>query len=117
MTRLSEEDKRVVTEELLQHVATLKSLRSDTPGVPGPHEDGDLAQSLLCAPERVANVHWKPTTCWRPRPDVKGDFVFCHNDLGQHNVIVDPSTLKIKAIIDWEFGGFWPEWFEGRFWD
>jgi hypothetical protein len=25
---------------------------------------------------------------------------------GQHNVIVDPATLKIKAIIDWEFGGF-----------
>ncbi|KND86416.1 hypothetical protein TOPH_08962 [Tolypocladium ophioglossoides CBS 100239] len=28
----------------------------------------------------------------------------------------DPSTLRIKAIIDWEFGGFWPEWFERPFW-
>jgi hypothetical protein len=107
----------VVTEELLQHVATLKSLRSDTPGVPGAHEVGDLSQSLLCAPYRVANAHWKPTTCWRPRSGVKGDFVFCHNDLGQHNVIVDPGTLKIKAIIDWEFGGFWPEWFERPYWE
>lgn len=31
-------------------------------------------------------------------------------------MLVDPKTLKIKAIIDWEFGGFWPEWFERPFW-
>jgi hypothetical protein len=117
MLDLSEEDKTVVTVELLQHVATLKSLRSDTPGVPGAREIGELAQSLLCAPERVCNIHWKQNSCWRPRGSVKGDFVFCHNDLGQHNVIVDPATLKIKAIIDWEFGGFWPDWFERPYWE
>ncbi|POR35965.1 Uncharacterized protein TPAR_03821 [Tolypocladium paradoxum] len=129
MGDLGEEDQKVVTRELLQHVATLKSLRSDTPGVPVmpvvpmrvlhylpvvpavPHE------SLLCAPERICNVHLKHNVCWRPRDDVKGDFVFCHNDLGQHNVIVDPKTLKINAIIDWEFGGFWPEWFERPYWE
>ncbi|KAK0612292.1 hypothetical protein B0T17DRAFT_620511 [Bombardia bombarda] len=34
----------------------------------------------------------------RPKPDIKkGNYVFCHNDLGQHNVIVDPETLKINA--------------------
>ncbi|KAG8405238.1 hypothetical protein J3458_021903 [Metarhizium acridum] len=53
--------------------------------------------------------------CWRPMRK-KGEYVFCHNDLGQHNVIVDPETLKIQAIIDWEFGGFWPAWFERPFW-
>lgn len=31
-------------------------------------------------------------------------------------MLVDPETLKITAIIDWEFGGFWPEWFEREFW-
>lgn len=31
-------------------------------------------------------------------------------------MLVDPKTLKIAAIIDWEFGGFWPEWFEWPFW-
>lgn len=45
-----------------------------------------------------------------------GSYVVCHNDLGQYNVIVDPDTLKIKAIIDWEYGGFWPEWFEQPYW-
>ncbi|GAB1311840.1 hypothetical protein MFIFM68171_02050 [Madurella fahalii] len=82
MSQLTEEQKQVVTKELLEHIATLKSLRSDTPG-----------------------------------PDLeKGSYVFCHNDLGQHNVIVDPETLKINAIIDWEYGGFWPEWFEQPYW-
>ncbi|KAK3307142.1 uncharacterized protein B0T15DRAFT_529352 [Chaetomium strumarium] len=117
MDSLSEGDKKVVIQELLQHVTTLKSLRSDTPGVPGVREaGGKAAPSLLCAPERISNLHWKPNSCWQPRGSVRGDFVFCHNDLAQHNVIVDRDTLKIKAIIDWEFGGFWPEWFERPYW-
>lgn len=94
-------------DELEQHVATLRSLPSDTPGVPG--------ETLLCPPQRITSRQWELNSCWRPNK-VKGDYVFCHNDLGQHNVIVDPDTLKIKAIIDWEFGGFWPEWFEKPFW-
>ena len=49
--------------------------------------------------------------------DGEEEFVFCHNDLGQHNVIVDPETLKIKAIIDWEFSGFFPHWFEAPLWE
>ena len=99
MAQLTEEQKQVVTKELLERVATLKSLRSDTLGVPG--------QTLLCAPNRVHSRFWKHHTCWRPKPDIeKGDYVFCHNDLGQHNVIVDPETLKTNAVIDWEYGGF-----------
>jgi len=30
------------------------------------------------------------------------EFVLCHNDLGQQNVIVDEKTLKINAILEWE---------------
>lgn len=109
MSELAEEQKQVVTKELLEHVATLKSLRSDCPGVPG--------EALLCAPNRVHNGRWKYNTCWRPKPNTgEESYVFCHNDLGQHNVIVDPETLKIAAIIDWEYGGFWPEWFEQPYW-
>lgn len=43
------------------------------------------------------------------------DLVFCHNDLSMNNVIVDPGTLKIKAIIDWEYAGFYPPEFESPF--
>lgn len=97
MRELNQDKKETVMKELEQHVVTLQSLRSDTTGVPG--------ESLLCAPQRVQSGQWKTNSCWRPRGG-KGEYVFCHNDLGQHNVIVDPDTLKINAIIDWEFGGF-----------
>ncbi|KJZ69216.1 hypothetical protein HIM_11395 [Hirsutella minnesotensis 3608] len=107
MKNLNQNEKEVVMKELEQHVATLQALRSDIPGVPG--------EKLLCPPQRVTSNRWKINSCWQPKK-VKGEFVFCHNDLGQHNVIVDPDTLKINAIIDWEFGGFWPEWFEKPFW-
>lgn len=42
----------------------------------------------------------------------KSDLVFCHNDLSMNNVIVDSKTLKIKAIVDWEYAGFFPPEFE-----
>lgn len=45
----------------------------------------------------------------------EGDFVFYHGDLSQHNIIVDPQTLKIRAIIDWEYAGYFPEYFEKAF--
>lgn len=49
------------------------------------------------------------------KPRESQDLVFCHNDLSTHNVIVDPSTLKVNAIIDWEYSGVFPEVFEGMF--
>lgn len=49
---------------------------------------------------------------WRMRPRETDDLVFCHNDLSANNVIVDPDTLKIKAIIDWEYAGFFPPEFD-----
>ncbi len=113
MYELSLEDRKVAQKELDQYIATLKSLRSETPGVPGVSNPDD---QLLVAPPRLFHSRLNYHTCWRPRSDVKGDFVLSHGDLGQHNVLVDPKTLKITAIIDWEFGGFWPEWFESPFW-
>jgi Ser/Thr protein kinase RdoA (MazF antagonist) len=49
------------------------------------------------------------------RPRETADLVFCHNDLSANNVIVDPETLNIRAIIDWEYSGFFPAEFEARF--
>lgn len=46
------------------------------------------------------------------RPREESDLVFCHNDLSMNNVIVDPKTLKIKAIVDWEYAGFFLPEFE-----
>lgn len=49
------------------------------------------------------------------KPRGKDDLVFCHNDLSANNVIVNPATLKIAAIIDWEYAGFYPPLFESDF--
>ncbi len=48
-------------------------------------------------------------------PRMLEDLVFCHNDLSTHNVIVDPATLKVRAIIDWEYSGYYPLEFEGMY--
>lgn len=34
------------------------------------------------------------------------------NDLSQHNFLCDRKTGKVRAIIDWEFAGFYPSFFE-----
>lgn len=52
---------------------------------------------------------------WKLRSSGIREYVFCHNDLGQQNILVDPKTVKIKAIIDWEYAGFFPACFEGAF--
>ncbi|OBT61620.1 hypothetical protein VE03_08848 [Pseudogymnoascus sp. 23342-1-I1] len=36
--------------------------------------------------------------------------VFAHGDLSQHNIII--KDMKIAGIIDWEFGGWAPEYWE-----
>ncbi|KIM49833.1 hypothetical protein M413DRAFT_116670 [Hebeloma cylindrosporum] len=43
------------------------------------------------------------------------EFVLCHNDLSQHNIIVDEKTLRVKAILDWEYARFYPPEFDGKF--
>jgi thiamine kinase-like enzyme len=49
---------------------------------------------------------------WNLQSSTKAEYVFCHNDLSQQNIIVNPKTLKIAAIIDWEFAGYYPAFFE-----
>jgi hypothetical protein len=49
----------------------------------------------------------------RPRKD--HDLIFYHNDFSANNVIVDPDSLKIKAVIGWEYSGFFPSQFERKF--
>ncbi|KAH6620851.1 hypothetical protein B0J18DRAFT_209400 [Chaetomium sp. MPI-SDFR-AT-0129] len=55
------------------------------------------------------------TDNWHLQVSDHDEFIFCHNDLSQQNVIVDPGALKINAIIDWEYAGFYPEYFEMAF--
>ncbi|KAK3292985.1 kinase-like domain-containing protein [Chaetomium fimeti] len=79
-------------------------LRSDHIGGPS---------GIVIPPYRVMRQATKDD--WDLRRSEKKEYVFCHNDLSQHNVIVDPNTLKITAIIDWEYAGFYPANFEMPF--
>lgn len=113
MRSLPDEEKAIVQTELDGYIAELGMLKRDRPSVPG--------SELLCPPIRVYDgVAWNEHCCFRLKPGwtpTPGEeYVFCHNDLGRHNILVDKDTLKITAIIDWEYGGFWPAWFEGQFW-
>lgn len=38
--------------------------------------------------------------------------VFAHGDLGPHNILWDVKGAKIAAIIDWEFAGWFPEYWD-----
>ncbi|KAJ1648824.1 hypothetical protein IWQ61_009891 [Dispira simplex] len=39
------------------------------------------------------------------------DIIFSHGDLALHNVLVDTES-NIVAIIDWEYAGFYPEYWD-----
>ena len=101
MSSLSEEQRAVVHNELSMHLAKLKTQRSSRIGGPS---------GLVVPPYRV--MRQTETDDWRLQVSDHDEYVFCHNDLSQHNVIVDPDTLKIKAIVDWEYAGFYPAYFE-----
>ena len=47
-----------------------------------------------------------PKTSIGTRSGYPDDFVFCHNDLSQSNIIVNAKTLKIAGIVDWELAGY-----------
>ena len=51
---------------------------------------------------------WKGKTTWKTLPLNEPGYVFQHGDLAAHNIIMDPETLQVKALIDWECAGFFP---------
>ncbi|KAH8751110.1 kinase-like domain-containing protein [Diaporthe sp. PMI_573] len=104
MADLSEAHKEVVAAEVEKHLATLHALKSHHLGGP---------TSIVIPPHRI----WRQTerNSWTLQNSQLDEYSFCHNDLSQHNVIVNPDTLSIKAIIDWEYAGFYPVNFESPF--
>ena len=84
----------------------LRGLRSGTLG--------GLTGHILTS-ERI-RVHGK--SChWPSKSSPMDSYVFCHGDLAQHNILINPETLEIAAIIDWENSGFFPPDFEDQLWE
>jgi len=79
------------------------------------HTTGSVNATLpLFPPSRITYRDKRPI--WFRKTAPNNDFVFCHNDLGQHNIFVDPDTFAITAIIDWEFAGYFTPEFECPLW-
>lgn len=105
MTELPDSQKELVKHDLLNYIAELHSLRSTRLG----------STVGVIPPYRV--IRSMGEVNWNLRPSNNREYVFCHNDLGGQNVLVDPKTQTIKAIIDWEYAGYFPAEFEGAFYD
>ncbi|GAB0136163.1 hypothetical protein EsDP_00004475 [Epichloe bromicola] len=104
MSDLTPEQRKVVEVELEGYIATLRNLKSEVWGGPSGHVIPPY--QVLQHPVRVK---------WAMKPREVKDLVFCHNHPSTYNVIVDPETLKVKAVIDWEYAGFYPQDFEAMF--
>lgn len=61
----------------------------------------------ICLPPCAEALEMPSTVSRFPEYDDER-FVLCHGDLHDSNVIVDPKTFEVKAIIDWEYAGFYP---------
>ncbi|CZT02513.1 uncharacterized protein RAG0_09645 [Rhynchosporium agropyri] len=100
MSSLAEDQKEAVVKQIETHLSTLHNLKSTKIGGPS---------GIIVPPYRIVEKTEDQT--WN-LPTEGRLYSFCHMDLSQHNVIVDPETLKINAIIDMEYSGFWPEQFD-----
>jgi len=106
MADLEDEQKETVKAEVQRHLRTLRTLKSSRLGGPN---------GIVIPPYRVHDLTKQDV--WTLRESDTEEYVFCHNDLSQHNILVDPATLKITGIIDWEYAGFWPQSFERHFFE
>lgn len=109
MEELSVFDQERVMPEVEVHMKTLHNLRSSCIGGPS---------GIVCLPPifKRPNLDVRDVISRLEKEEKEGEkSVFCHNDLSQSNVIVDPKTMRITAIIDWEYAGFFPERFDFPF--
>ncbi|MFJ7997842.1 phosphotransferase family protein [Streptomyces sp. NPDC096310] len=75
------------------------------PGVPG-HElmDAGRADAVLRAcGETLRRIHAVPADFLRTTPDADTGTVLVHGDFGPHNLLLNPSTHQVTAVVDWEF--------------
>ncbi|KAF2241787.1 hypothetical protein BU26DRAFT_410664, partial [Trematosphaeria pertusa] len=72
----------------------LANLTSDTTGL-----DGFVIPPAWML-ETDTRSKWEPMTFSEPV------LIFIHGDLGPSNLLMDPKTLTVKCVIDWEHSGY-----------
>jgi serine/threonine protein kinase len=101
MNDLSRQQRNEVKPQIRQCVERLHSLHSNRLGGPS---------GIIWPPHGVATPPDGPTS-WSQTTNFESErpFVFCHRDLSQSNIFIDPTTLELTGIIDWECEGYYPE--------
>ncbi|KAJ2210219.1 hypothetical protein EV179_006381 [Coemansia sp. RSA 487] len=120
---LTGENKQVVLRQIDHEVGKMKNLSADFIGnarldvggniIGGYISDGNIyeGRSREISPRVYTMDEWQALLGVRGvATDQK--FVFSHNDLGPWNVIVDRDSLNVRSIIDWEYAGYYPEYYE-----
>jgi hypothetical protein len=87
-----------ITDVVLPQLANLKSQER---GI-----DGFFMPPSWLAPD--VELPWQGKQNWKILPLEKPEYVFQHGDIAAQNIIMDPQTLQVKALIDWEFAGYFP---------
>ena len=100
---LPDDQKPAVFDELRNHLESMHAITRP--------RFGGVESGLVCLPMRLADF---AHTAKLGTVTTDG-LVLCHGDLSQYNVIVEPNTLKVKAILDFEYAGFYPKDFDSSF--
>lgn len=87
---------RFINETVLPQLANLKSLARGIDGFVMP-------PSWMC-PD--GEPPWDRPRTWKTLPLEQPDYIFQHGDIAGHNILMDSSSLQVKALIDWEHAGY-----------
>ena len=80
----------------------------------GPFESHNAFTDFFCH-ERVRELPSQYPRAQPPLAVTKGrtwQTIFAHGDLGPHNILWNAKKAEIAAIIDWEYSGWFPEYWE-----
>jgi len=132
MASLAQADRKRCMDQLKGYLEQLRSLVPPEPGKVqsvdgegftdnrlgydewGPFESHDAFNAFF-QHERLRKLPARFPRAQAPLAITKGRTwrtVFTHGDLGPHNILWDTNKAEIAAIIDWEFSGWFPEYWE-----
>ena len=103
MDTLTPSEKTTVMPKVEIVMDTLHRLRSSRIGG---------ASGLVCPPHPVLNEIPHEECQWSPMDADSDIYVFCHMDAHMTNIYVDPLSLEITSLVDFEFAGFYPQHFD-----
>ncbi|KAK6603413.1 hypothetical protein H4I96_06181 [Botrytis cinerea] len=122
---MSSEERQVIAKEVVQYLVQLRKFTSTKPEAP----DGSPIRDIQLGPNERVHYVTEDAEEWWARTEhrfntkleryrmnykeeypVRGPYVLTHGDLHATNIIVKDG--HVTGIIDWEFGGYLPEWWE-----